>query len=82
MTDKLTSLRGKIDLLDRRIAALLGRRFALAASLKDLKKKVTDKPRERRVLANAAGAAGGGRSGRAARAVFREIIKQSKGFQS
>ena len=79
MTDKLAAARKKIDLLDRRIAALLARRFALAAPLKSLKKNVTDKAREKRVLANARRAAGIYAAGAAA--VFKEIIRQSKKLQ-
>jgi len=46
MTDKLAGARAKIDSIDRRIAALLARRFTLAAGLGGLKKRVTDKARE------------------------------------
>lgn len=80
MDGKLSAARVKIDSLDRRIAALLARRFALAAPLKELKKKTTDSPREKRVLANAAAAAGKIYAP-AAKAVFAEIIKQSKKLQ-
>ena len=80
MPDKLRSARAKIDVLDRRIAALLARRFTLVIPLKELKKRITDRPRERRVLANAAAAAGKFYAP-AARAVFSEIIRQSKKFQ-
>lgn len=80
MIDKLAAARAKIDALDRRIAVLLSRRFALAAPLRALKKKAADPARERRVLANAA-AAGKKSYARAARAVFAEIIRQSKRLQ-
>ncbi len=58
MADKLAAARAKIDALDRRIAALLARRFALAVPLAALKRRVKDPARERAVLANAAAAAG------------------------
>lgn len=80
MTDELSAARAKIDGLDRRIAGLLARRFALAVPLRGLKKKLTDPARERRVLANAAAAAGKIYA-RSARAVFTEIIRQAKKLQ-
>lgn len=82
MNDKLASARAKIDLLDGRIAALLSRRFALAVSLKGLKKSVTDKAREKRVLANAKRAAAKRIYAAGTAAVFSEIIKQSKKLQA
>ncbi len=81
MTDKLAAARRKIDALDRRLAALLARRFATAAPLKSLKKKTTDSARERIVLANARRWAGK-KYYAAAAAVFKEIIKQSKKLQA
>lgn len=77
--NKLTAARLKIDKLDRRIAALLARRFTLVVPLRGLKKKLTDRAREKRVLANAAAA--GKSYAPAARAVFTEIIRQSKKLQ-
>jgi len=82
MTDKLASARKKIDALDRRLAALLARRFAIAASLKGLKKKTADKAREKIVLANARRSAGKRIYAAAAAAVFTEIIRQSKKLQA
>lgn len=82
MTDKLAAAREKIDLLDRRIAALLARRFALAVSTRPLKKKVTDKAREKKVLANARRSAGKKIYAAGAAAVFSEIIKQSRKLQA
>ena len=81
MNDKLAAARAKIDLLDRRIAALLARRFALAAPLRGLKKNATDKAREKKVLANAKLAAGRKIYAAGAAAVFSEIIRQSKKLQ-
>ena len=81
MTTELSAARAKIDTLDRRIARLLARRFALAAPLKGLKNTAADKARERQVLANAAAAAGKRIYSSGARAVFSEIIKQSKRLQ-
>ena len=80
MAGKLEAARLKIDSLDRRIAALLARRCALASPLKGLKGKPADPARERRVLANAAAAAGKIYAP-AARSVFKEIIKQTKRLQ-
>jgi len=80
MADKLSAARSKIDSLDRRIAALLTRRFALAIPLKALKKKPADPAREKQVLANAA-AAGKKIFAPSTVAVFAEIIKQSKKLQ-
>jgi chorismate mutase len=81
MPDKLTAARANIDAIDRRIAALLSRRFALAAPLRAFKKKAADPARERQVLANAA-AAGKNRYSPFTRAVFAEIIRQSKKIQA
>ena len=82
MNDKLAAARAKIDLLDRRIAALLARRFTLAIPLRALKKSITDKAREKRVLANARRAAGKKSYEAGTAAVFSEIIKQSKKLQA
>lgn len=81
MTDELRAARAKIDALDGRIAALLARRFALAAPLARLKKKSSDPAREKRVLANARRNAGRGIYASGAAAVFKEIIKQSRKLQ-
>lgn len=78
--DKLSAARLKIDSLDRRIAVLLSRRFDLAIPLRGLKKRLTDRAREKQVLANAA-AAGKKVYAPAARAVFTEIIRQAKKLQ-
>lgn len=80
MKDELSAARLKIDSLDRRIAVLLSRRFALAVPLRRLKKRLTDRAREEQVLANAA-AAGKKDYAPAARAVFTEIIRQAKKLQ-
>ena len=77
---ELSAARRKIDTLDRRLAVLLSRRFALAVPLRGLKKRLTDRAREEQVLANAA-AAGKKAYATAARAVFIEIIRQSKKLQ-
>lgn len=81
--DELARLRRGIDSLDRRIGALLARRFALAREikLKKLRPGASDPARERAVLANAAAAAGGGRFGAAARAVYGEVLRQAKRLQ-
>ena len=79
--DKLAAARASVDAVDRRIAVLLARRFRLTGPLRLLKKKPVDIARERKVLSNAAAAAGG-EYGQSARAVFREIIRQSKRLQA
>ncbi len=73
----LASARKKIDALDARIAALLARRFALASGLGAFKEKVTDRARERAVLADAAKAAGREYAADV-RAVFACVISRSK----
>lgn len=78
--DELSAARSKIDSLDRRLAALLSRRFALAVPLRGLKKRLTDRAREQQVLANAAAAVKKIYTP-AARAVFTEIIRQAKKLQ-
>ncbi len=80
MPEKLKRARLKIDALDRRRAGLLARRFALAVPLRKLKKKLTDRPREKAVLANAASAVKKVYAP-SAKAVFAEIIRQSKKLQ-
>lgn len=81
MDPRLASARRKIDAVDSRLAALLARRLALAAPLRALKGRASDPARERRVLANAARSAGRAYSA-AARAVFSEIIRQTKKLQA
>jgi len=82
MKDELAGIRARIDSLDRRTAALLARRFALARSLarKGLKKRITDKAREKRVLTNVSAAAEPAFRP-ALRAVYSEVIRQSKKLQ-
>ncbi|HOI42855.1 MAG TPA: chorismate mutase [Elusimicrobiales bacterium] len=80
MEERLEKARKKIDALDRAVARLLDRRFALASGLAPLKKKIRDPRREARVLFNVS------RQARpvfrkAARAVYAEIIKQSRLLQ-
>lgn len=83
MANRLLEIRRKIDALDRRAGALLARRLALAVPLKRLKKNLTDPAREKRVLANAAAAAGAGSPAlrRALRAIYAEVIRQTKKLQ-
>ncbi|MCM2267159.1 MAG: chorismate mutase [Elusimicrobiales bacterium] len=76
MTDKLAAARAKIDALDRKISALLSRRFALAQPLAALKSRVKDPAREKAVLKNAE-KSGEKRFSPATRGVFAEIIRQS-----
>lgn len=81
MKDRLAAARSKIDALDRRLAALLSRRFALVKPLAALKPRVKNPARERAVLRNAAGAARRGFAA-ATRLVFSEIIRQSAALQA
>lgn len=81
MTDELAAARRKIDALDRRLAALLARRFAAAAPLRRLKGRAADPARERRVLANARRAAGRKAYAAGVAAVFAEIIRQTRKLQ-
>lgn len=80
MKDRLAAARSKIDALDRRLAELLSRRFALARPLAALKPRIKDPARERAVLRNAARAAAPGFAA-ATRRVFGEIIRQSAALQ-
>ncbi len=80
MPGKLEAARARIDALDRRIAVLLARRFDITAPLGALKAAVRDSGRERRVLAAAARAAGRRRAP-AVKAVFLEILRQSRRLQ-
>jgi len=80
MDPRLSAARKRIDAIDARLAALLARRFAIAAGLGAYKKAVTDKAREKAVLARAAKAAGR-RYSADVRAVFACVIGRSKGLQ-
>ncbi|PIU19587.1 MAG: hypothetical protein COT18_06725 [Elusimicrobia bacterium CG08_land_8_20_14_0_20_59_10] len=84
MDDRLRSIRGKIDGLDRRIAGLLAKRFSLALRItrEQLRKQPADHAREKRVLGNAAAAAGDKAFRAAARDVFAEVIRQTKKIQN
>ena len=57
-------------------------RLELAVPLRALKKKAADPARERRVLANAASGAGKPAFRRAVRAVYAEVIRQTKIMQA
>jgi chorismate mutase len=76
MEGRLEKARRKIDALDRAIARLLGRRFALAAGLGPLKRTARDPRREARVLSNISRLTRPAFR-KAARAAYAEIIKQS-----
>lgn len=82
MADQLQAIRGRIDRLDRRVAGLLARRFALSLPLRRLKQKNSDQAREKRVLANAAACSDRPIVRKALRAIFSEIIRQSKKLQT
>ena len=82
MTD-LTALRREIDELDQKILALLARRFQCSKEVAELKKQahrpVFDGERERELFAKIEAAAKQlGLSVRAARAVFEEVVHQSR----
>ncbi len=76
MEGPLEKARGRIDALDRAIARLLDRRFALAAGLAGLKKRVRDPRREVEVLRKVSRAVRPAFRG-AARAAYASIIRQS-----
>ncbi|MDT8286329.1 MAG: chorismate mutase [Elusimicrobiales bacterium] len=80
MEGRLDKARKKIDALDRAMARLLDRRFALAAELAPLKKKIRDPRREARVLANVSRLVRPSFR-KAARAACAEIIRQSRLLQ-
>lgn len=80
MEGSLEKARKKIDALDRSMARLLDRRFALAAGLARLKKKVRDPRREARVLSNVSRLTRPAFR-KAARAAYSEIIRQSRLLQ-
>lgn len=81
MADQLQAIRDRIDRLDRQVADLLARRFALAMSLRRLKLKTADPVREKIVLANAAACSDRPALSKALRGIFSEIIRQSKKLQ-
>jgi len=80
--NELEELRGRIDETDRKIIALLNERFSLAKSIYDkkLKSAVTDRRREEEVLKKAAETSDCVFSD-SVRAVYEEIIRQSKKVQ-
>jgi len=81
MKNLLEKKRREIDGLDARLAGLLVRRLRLAGSLKSLKEKVRDPEREAEVLAGVSANAKDRKLVPALLAVYREIIRQSRGLQ-
>ncbi|MFA6028495.1 MAG: chorismate mutase [Elusimicrobiota bacterium] len=82
MTDRpsreLQTLRRGIDALDRRIAPLLARRFALAVRTAAFKRALRDAARERAVLRGVLSSSRArGASARALAAVYRELFRRS-----
>jgi len=81
MRGELRRKRARIDLIDGKISRLLARRFKLALSLAGLKKTITDRAREKAVLAAAQKNAGRAAFRKPVKKVFEEIISQSKLLQ-
>ena len=81
MPDELQRKRAKIDFIDGKICRLLAGRFALALSLKGLKKTIADRAREKAVLATAQKNAGRAAFKKPVKKVFEEIISQARRLQ-
>jgi len=82
MPSDLRALRRAIDAVDRAVVRLLARRFALAARLAPLKRRVRAPGREREVLAKVARCARRcGLDPAAARSVYRRVMAQSRRCQ-
>ncbi len=69
-SDKKEMIRKKIDALDATIIAALEKRLLLVAALKPLKKKLTDKKREKEILSHI--------SSLQIQEIYRAIFKVSK----
>lgn len=82
MRSPLEEKRKKIDAIDVRLAALLVKRLAIAASLAELKQKVRDTDREAGVLRRAVNLTKDRKLRAAMLAVYREILKQGRRLQS
>jgi len=78
----LEFMRREIDAVDKELAMLLARRFAIAKAIGQsrLKSSIKDESRENEVLLNIRQSAGKEFAGNAA-AVYLEIIKQSRKVQ-
>jgi len=78
---ELSELRNRIDSIDREISCLLAERFGIARSMAErkLKQKVRDSAREEEVLDGVS--SGRGSYSENIRAVYEEIIKQSRAVQ-
>ncbi|MDD5657868.1 MAG: chorismate mutase [Elusimicrobia bacterium] len=77
---RLERLRRRVDALDRRIAALLGRRLRLVDAIAPMKARPRDAGRERAVLKNVLSAAGGGRDFLAE--IYRAVLRASRRRQA
>lgn len=73
--------RQRIDALDARLAGLLAKRFSVVLSLAGLKKKIRDHRREAAVLKRAAASVKNKKLRPAVKAVYRELIRQSRLLQ-
>lgn len=81
MRTELQRKRDKIDVIDEKICRLLARRFVVVLSLKDLKKTIIDRAREKVVLANAQKNSGRAAFRKPVKKVFEEIIAQARRLQ-
>ena len=81
MRSDLRRKRAKIDFIDGKICRLLARRFELALSLEGLKKTITDRAREKTVLAAAQKNAGRAVFKKPVKKIFKEIIIQTSRLQ-
>jgi chorismate mutase len=79
---KLEKLRKEIDLLDRKIAALIGKRFSVADKIGKLKKKnkmkIENKGREKIVLTKVKKSVKINKQKKAMSNIYKEMIKQTK----
>ena len=79
---QLDKLRKEIDLLDRKIATLIGKRFLVAEKIGNFKKKnkmkIENKKREKIVFTKVKRLVKGNKQKKAISNIYEEIIKQTK----
>lgn len=79
---KLDKLRKEIDLLDIKIAGLIGKRFSIADKIGKVKKKnkmkIENKGREKIVLTKVKKIIKGNKQKKAMSNIYKEIIRQTK----
>ncbi len=81
MENLLERKRKTIDAMDARLAGLMAERFSVVLSLAGLKKKIRDPRREAVVLRHAAASVKDKKLRPAVKAVYRELIRQSRLLQ-